>query len=246
MEYLMTHYGINTFSIVDDNFTHKRHHAASVCEEILKRNLDIHWDLSTNGIHMASLDADLVRLLEKAGCYMLAIAVESGTERILKDMRKPINLSKVPEVIRLIRENSDILICSYFLIGFPTETREDVLRTIHLACSLDLDYITLHIFSPLPGTEIAETLRGAGRLPQNMYERYNAHTPIIPIEGLTLNELGTLYTEGFRSFYLRPLSKSFDKHPRMKASRERMQKRSQQYFRAKRIVELARGKNKTG
>jgi radical SAM superfamily enzyme YgiQ (UPF0313 family) len=235
--YLKENYGSTDFFIVDDNFTFDGDFAKAVCRGIIDQKLDIRLDLSGNGLQLNRLDAELIRLLEQAGCAYVTLAIESGSPHILKDMRKPINLAHVNKAISLIRENSEICINAFFILGYPTETREDILRTIDYACSLDLDNVEFFLFTPLPKTEITERLIREGKLNDVDYNTYHYKEASIPIEGVTMEELQNLLVEGTYRFFARPLRRSYDKYPLMRAVLEEMHTAAERYFRMKRIVE---------
>ena len=78
-------------------------------------------------------------------------SLETGSERIYKMMNRPIELNKLIEIIKRIRrERPDIFIRSEMIAGFPTETLDDLKRTIDLFYELDINpaYIWSYINSP--------------------------------------------------------------------------------------------------
>ncbi|MBW2968318.1 B12-binding domain-containing radical SAM protein, partial [Candidatus Woesearchaeota archaeon] len=83
-------YGVREFHIEDDNFTLNRGYVADFCRQMINLKLDITFALP-NGIRLDSLDKNLLELMERAGFYSFAVGVESGSDRVLKLMKK--NLS---------------------------------------------------------------------------------------------------------------------------------------------------------
>ena len=122
--------------IEDDSFTLKRIHAVSVCEEILRRKIKIHWSLP-NGVRIDKLDPELLRLMKKSGCYYIALGIESANQRILDMIKKRLDKNVVRKVVTMVND-SGIEGVGFFMIGLPTETREEIMETINFACSLDL------------------------------------------------------------------------------------------------------------
>ena len=152
IENLINKYGVKEIQIEDDNFTLKRHHAAAVCEEILKRKIKIHWSLP-NGVRIDKLDPELLKLMKKSGCYSMALGIESANQRIQDMTKKHLDINLVRKVVTWVKE-SGIDGVGFFILGFPTETREEIMKTINFACSLDLERASFHKCTPFPGTEL--------------------------------------------------------------------------------------------
>lgn len=73
------------------------------------------------------------------------VSLESGSERIYKLMNRPISLENLIRLIRFIKkERPDIIIITEFITGFPTETIEDLKRTIDLIYELDIYPAFIH------------------------------------------------------------------------------------------------------
>ncbi|MBU2615146.1 MAG: B12-binding domain-containing radical SAM protein [Elusimicrobia bacterium] len=97
MEYLNKNFGIREIQLADDNFTFYRDHAVKVCEEILKRKLDVTWAL-INGVRIDKLDTELLKLMKKAGCYYMAFgrsSVRRGFYSIVKKASVKTGLKQV-------------------------------------------------------------------------------------------------------------------------------------------------------
>lgn len=66
-------------------------------------------------------------------------SLESGSERIYNLMNRPISLAKLKEILKTIkRERPDIQLCTEIISGFPTETMDDLKRSIELIYELEL------------------------------------------------------------------------------------------------------------
>ena len=152
IENLINNYGVKEIQIEDDNFTLKRLHAAAVCEEIIKRKIKVHWSLP-NGVRIDKLDAELLSLMKKSGCYYIALGIESANQRILDMIKKRLDKNVVRKVVTMVND-SGIEGVGFFMIGLPTETREEIMETINFACSLDLKRAAFFKATPLPGTEL--------------------------------------------------------------------------------------------
>ncbi len=91
--------------------------------------------------------------MEKAGCYSVAVGIESGSQRILDLMRKQTTLNDLILKVRLIRKLTSWHITGFFILGYPGETSEEMEATIRLSRRLPLDKANFGILMPLPGTE---------------------------------------------------------------------------------------------
>lgn len=72
---------------------------------------------------------DMVELLKLNGCGEVALGIESGSERLLKYLGKRITPEMTRSVVRRLTEHG-ISIKGYFILGFPTETREELNATV--------------------------------------------------------------------------------------------------------------------
>ena len=152
IERLINDYGVKEIQIEDDNFTLKRKHAFAICEEIIKRKIKVHWSLP-NGVRIDKLDPELLALMKKSGCYSMSLGIESANQRILDLIKKRLDKELVRKVVRWVKE-SGIDGVGFFMIGFPTETRKEIMETINFARSLDIDRAYFSKAVPLPGTEL--------------------------------------------------------------------------------------------
>ena len=152
IEMLIKDYGVKEIQIEDDNFTMTRAHTVAVCEEIIKRNIRIDWSLP-NGVRIDRLDPELLQLMKKSGCYQMSLGIESGNQRILDLIKKRLNKKVVRKTVNEIKKVG-IEAIGFFIIGFPTETKEEIEETINFACSLNLDRAHFTKATPLPGTEL--------------------------------------------------------------------------------------------
>lgn len=103
------------------------------------------------------LDNESICLLKKAGCSILVFGLESGSERIRKDIlqRPRMTNEKILEISRSLHDE-DVKIGTYNMVGLPMETVEDILDTIKMNAKILPTKINLCFFQPYPGTELAK------------------------------------------------------------------------------------------
>ena len=200
IEYLMKEFGVKEFNIVDDNFTHNRAVVVSFCQGIIDRGLNIHWSGST-GIRLDSLDEGILDLMRRSGCYSFYVGIESGSQRILDLMKKHLTLDKIRRGVRMI-SRSGIDDSGFFIIGYPGETREDILATISFASELPLFKAHFFHFTALPATEAFNSLVNDGKI-CGLDDSMFMDVSYVP-DGLTPQELKMLLRKAYLHFYLRP------------------------------------------
>lgn len=169
IKHVYTTFGVRSFYFIDDTFTLNQSRAKRICQMIIDNGLDIDWICDTR---VDTLDGDLLQLMKKAGCTRVKIGVESGSERILKKIKKRITKDQIRRAVSLIKE-AGIDFTIYLMIGFPTETDSEALETIEFARELDPKYYSLSILAPYPGTEVYDdVIRSGVRLPKQHWEYF--------------------------------------------------------------------------
>lgn len=203
MEFLRDRFHIREIHIEDDNFSLHGKLVREICQEMIRRNLDLTW-ACPNGLRIDSLDADLIRLMDQAGCYSIALGIESGSQRILDLMKKKLDLNTVRDTIDLIRRHSGIMITGFFMLGYPGETLEEMKTTIRYSLSLDIDKVNFGAFMPLPGTESWLHLQQQGLLDGLDLSRVTEYRVAISFGAVTPRRLRFLLQWAFFRFYFRP------------------------------------------
>jgi radical SAM superfamily enzyme YgiQ (UPF0313 family) len=177
LELIKDRYGAAFFSFDDDNLTMDNKFIIELCDEIIRRKLNIYWN-TPNGINISSLTYEGLAKMKQAGCYSTCLAIESGDERILGIMRKNISLKKVRQVVSWCRELG-IFTLGLFVIGMPGENKESLEKTKEFALSLPLDVINVFIATPFPGTEFFDYCLEKGLLKDDSLDVFNCHEAVI-------------------------------------------------------------------
>lgn len=180
-------YKTDFFSFDDDNLTLSPSFTREFCSEIIERKLRIHWNVP-NGVNINSLSFENLKLMKKAGCYSLCLAIESADPKILKLMRKNVSLEKVKDITRWCRELK-IFTLGFFLIGIPGETVQSIERTIEFALSIPIDATNISIVTPFPGTQFYKDCLAKGYIANTRLEEYNIHDSNITTEFITADAL---------------------------------------------------------
>ena len=197
MEFLMKHYNIKEFRFADDNITVSSKHVHAICDEVIHRQLNIHWSCP-NGIHYDTLDENLIYKMRKSGFYFCGIGIEFGNKKSHDFVKRKVNYDKLAEVIRTLKMNK-IITLGFFIIGLPVETEKDLLKTFEVSRDIGVDLAVYSVFAPLPGSEMYESIQN------KTGKKFNN---ISFFDSLAVTKDGTMVKKYQRSFmlkfYLRP------------------------------------------
>lgn len=205
IELLHKRYGAKEFHIYDDVFNFDRNRVLEICDQIKKRGLDIKFAFP-NGVRGDLMTKDVVRALVQAGAYSITYAVETASPRIQRLIHKNLDLEKVYHAVEWTYEFGAIP-CGFFMLGFPTETFEEMKQTIAYAVHSKMLRALFFSVVPFPRTELFEIAKRAYPHYDFSYEfsptmYYWAEKPFynkvsdIDVEALT--------HKAWMSFYLKP------------------------------------------
>jgi len=203
IDQLVSDYKIKEINILDDNFTVIQERAEEICDKLIKRNYDLIWKLGT-GVRVDRVDKELIMKMKRAGCYLLAFGIETGSQRILNNIKKGITLDQISKAIRWTKE-AGMETEGFFMIGNLGENRKTIMQSIEFAKKLDMDYAQFQIFTPLPGTEYTDIIEKEGRILTKSWASYNAfNEPIFEHGDLTPRIMMLMQKLAYKKYYIRP------------------------------------------
>jgi anaerobic magnesium-protoporphyrin IX monomethyl ester cyclase len=159
IEQINKKYGISHFRIVDDNFTAGKSRAIEICKEIIARDLKINFWIQGRVGSLANED-EYAQWLRKAGCYLVAFGIESGSQKILDRINKRQTVKQIIDACRSCKK-AGIKINAYFMVGNPGETWRTVLESRDVIKKIQPDEIGVSITQIYPGTEIYDSIKGS-------------------------------------------------------------------------------------
>ena len=155
IEFLKDNYKIDSFYFIDDNFTLRRDLVFEICEELEKRKINLIWSCSAR---INNLSLELLRKMKKVGCAQIDLGVESGSDAVLKRLKKGITVRQIKEVFNFCRQ-AGIRTFANILINVPEETEEEIKETLMLLDEIKPSVVSFNIFIPYLGTEIYQALK---------------------------------------------------------------------------------------
>jgi len=175
--------------------------AASLFEGMMRNNINLTWNCSTRADRV---NAEILKLMKRAGCHTIAIGMESVDPVVLKNIRKGITAEKIREAVSLIKKcGMDTIV--FCVVGFPGETRESIQKTIIFLKTLDTTFITLGIAVPAPGTDFYRHVEENKYLLTKDWSLYDPmKKPVFSYPWLSSDEIAYYSRYGLRQFYLRP------------------------------------------
>ncbi|NOZ85733.1 MAG: B12-binding domain-containing radical SAM protein [Deltaproteobacteria bacterium] len=204
IEHLIDEYGVHDFEVFDDIFNMPKQRVLEICGEISKRGLKTRFSFPS--IRGDILDPDVITALKSVGTYFMGIAVESASNRIQKMIHKNLDLDLVARNIETTA-SSGIITAGLFMLGFPTETRQEVWKTIRFALDSRLHMAFFFIVTAFEGTELYEMLEKSGRIENNrfdeihdfQYARHSLSEYVSPLQLSLIQSAGNLL------FYMNPI-----------------------------------------
>ena len=160
--------GVENFNFCDLTAIVRRDWILEFCAALEAAKLDITWQLPT-GTRSEALDADVLRALVRTGCRNLTYAPESGSERMLRILKKRVKPARMLESLAAAHE-AGLVTRVNIIIGHPDENEADVRASAKLllaAARAGCDDAAVMVFSPYPGSEDYHRLRDAGEIDQS-------------------------------------------------------------------------------
>ncbi len=202
IDLLVANHGIREIVFMDDIFNFRPERAKKIARGLIERKYGLKLTFP-NGFRGDILDEELVVLLKEAGMYRCMIAVESAVPRIQKVMKKNLRIEKVRKIVEFTAKQG-VMVHGAFMLGFPSETEEEMRATIDWASSSHFHTAAFFRVIPFKGTELFEQVEHAGfDLPTDWsaYEPYQTEINLSKVEESNILRMRKL---AYRKFYWSP------------------------------------------
>ena len=178
IELLLNRYGKKIFVFGDNSFNIDLERVEKFCDLLISRNIKILWSISLRADIMTQ---ELAFKMKEAGCYNVAIGIESASNEILSRIRKGTTIEKISEGIKMMK-NAGIEVLSQFVIGSPYDTLDTVKQSIEYAKNSGCDYTNFYTVLPFKGTRQWEYVKEHGTLYTDEIHDFHTITPRIVFE----------------------------------------------------------------
>lgn len=202
LEICVKEFGIRELDFFDSSFTIRKQRVIDICEEIVRRKLDIVWAARTR---VDCITDDVLKAMRAAGCTRIYYGIESGNREILHTLKKSTSIDMYHDVIRRTRKHG-IHTFGYFMLGNPYEDEATIRQTIRLALELDLDYAQFSKVTPMPATEMYTLLlkeHGRDYWREHIEQGIDEDIPR-PLCDMTDEEIQRYTRLAYLRFYYRP------------------------------------------
>jgi len=182
MDY-MARYDATNFDFYDLTAIVKKQWIVEFCNLILERGMKITWQFPS-GTRTEALDDEVTKLLFESGCKFITYAPESGSDDMLKRIKKQVSKPKMLHSMRDAVGNG-LNVKASFILGFPNETFRHVIDSygfIFQMALIGIKDVSVFPFSPYPGAELFEELRRGGQITLNdaYFRQLSEGTATIP------------------------------------------------------------------
>jgi radical SAM superfamily enzyme YgiQ (UPF0313 family) len=158
---LKERYNVKYFHFTDDCFITDRKNVLDFCDLLMRENAGIEWGCAGRANLMTE---PLIARMREAGCVLLGYGIESGSPRILKNIKKQVTVEQAKNAIKLTQKYMGWADCS-LIVGLPGENRETVRETIDFCKSCDMNPEVIFFATPYPGTELFNIAMREGKIP---------------------------------------------------------------------------------
>lgn len=193
--------GISNILFHSDTFTLYKDWVIDLCKKIIDDKLNIKWICNSR---VDTVDKEMLEWMKKAGCYMIAYGIESGSQKILDNARKGTKLEQIRSAVQNAYEVG-IKVWGYFIIGLPGENKETVEETISLSKTLPLYLANFAVAAPYPGTEFYRLVTEKNWLLSSNWEDYDQnYSAIVSYPDFSNKEIEAAMKKAYKAFYFRP------------------------------------------
>ena len=201
MERSYREFGVKFFYLWGDTVTLNVKSFGAFCDELIARKLPMQWFGNARADNLG--DPAFVQRLREAGCWMLALGIETESEETRKDMMKRLEGKKIRTALTNMRA-AGIRSFGFFILGYPGETPQTLDRTIAYAIDLDPDFANFYPAVPYPGTELYAKAKRDGLLVSEDWTRWSTRTTCFGATGSIEAVVMDAINRAKRRFYLRP------------------------------------------
>jgi radical SAM superfamily enzyme YgiQ (UPF0313 family) len=202
MSFLDKQFGVREVTFLDDTFTLNEKRVYKICELINKKNIDMTW----YGTAQANVrDMDIFKAMKSAGCWIVAVGIESGNQKVIDLMQKGTTKEKMQATCQGVLD-ANIKLKTFFVLGNPGDTEDTIDETIEFALELKGHYPVFSLMTPFPGAPLWESAEKYGTFDRSSFDRLTLATedPVFIPYGLTGSLLLKKQKEAFKRAYFNP------------------------------------------
>jgi len=188
IERLQRQYGVKGILFRDQVFTMDWEKTHRLCDEIIKRRLEIEWVVETR---LDRVNEELLEKMKRAGCTRIHYGLESGDPNLFSRVGKDAPEGRMERLIEnfLATEKVGIHPHMFVLIGLLGEDPETIQRTIETIRRIKPLTLQVAIVTPYPGTPLFQQVKEKGLLLTEDWAQYTGFKPVARTEALSASDL---------------------------------------------------------
>jgi anaerobic magnesium-protoporphyrin IX monomethyl ester cyclase len=199
IETLVRDHGVGFFILADEEPTLNRKKFTALCEELVARNLPVHWGINTRVTDIMR-DEAMLPLWRKAGLIHISLGTEAAAQMNLDRFRKQTTIEQNKRAIKLI-QSYGMVAEAQFIMGMENETPETIEETYRLSQDWKPDMANWNMYTPWPFAELFEEL--GDKVEVRDYAKYNFVTPIMKPEAMDREDVLKGVLRNYARFYMR-------------------------------------------
>jgi len=205
---LVHNYSMKFISFADDNFVVNKRRTKEICNLLIEKGYhqEITWLCQTRA---DAVEESLLALMKQAGCGYINFGIETGNQRLLDLIRKSMKIETITQAVEMAR-HVGLKTRGSFMLGLPTESYDESMKTIQYAIDLKLDNAKFNLAVPYPGTELLEMAIEEGFQVPRDWSLFNSMAGLgdsqyfyVP-KGRTIEDLTKIQKSAHKRFYFRP------------------------------------------
>lgn len=188
--------------IDDDNFSVDQKNVQEFCRLMIESRLPLKWVVQCR----VNLQYETMVLMKKAGCRLVVVGYESGSQKVLDGMHKGITLEQSRKFDAAAKK-AGMRVHGCFMVGNPGETKETMRETLDFAKSLHMDTAQFFPLIVYPGTEAWAWAKNHDYITAKSYDEWltvdGMHNCVLSTPEVSSKELVDFCNYARREFYLR-------------------------------------------
>ena len=152
IEHVVDEYDLDMFKFADPTFDVSAKRVIDFCNAKIDRGIDTEWECM---VHASTATKEMLGWMKEANCNQINIGCESGSPRILKDIRKGATVEKIAQVFGWAKK-AGLKRRAFFLVGMPNEDLTDIRKTEAMIKKIKPDEYGVTLLCPYPGCDLYE------------------------------------------------------------------------------------------
>lgn len=168
INHLVKNFGVKSIFFQDWEFMLDRQRVIDICNLIITQGIKIKW--GCNG-RAPDVEEKVTKKMKEAGCVRINVGFESGSQKILDNIKKGVTTSQLAQAVKVLRA-SDINFSLYTLLGSIGETRQTIKETVEFLAKNQVKPSMVTSVIPVPGTELFSQIQNKDNLTWDKIEKF--------------------------------------------------------------------------